>query len=90
MEESESALQFDKSTGRWTKLGSADDFRKTQERKAVIRVLIDAGQPMTPAAVAKELGKKGSTVRMMLTRMSKAGEIIPLGNGTYMAKDDNF
>jgi hypothetical protein len=88
IEESQSAMQFDKETGRWTKLGSAEDFRKSQERKEIIRLLIDAGQPMSPAAVAKELGKKGSTVRMMLKRMAAAGEVVALGNGSYTVNED--
>ena len=87
IEESESAMQFDKDTGRWCKLGTAEDFRRSEERKAVIRVLIDHGRAMAPKDIAGALGKKHGAVRMLLTRMAKATEITALGNGTYLAKD---
>ena len=87
VDESEFALQFDKDTGRWTKLGSAEDFRKSQERKAIIRALIDAGKAMSPSDVAEALGKKRGTVKVLMGRMAKAAEIVPLGNGTYLAKE---
>src|SRR5262249_15391278 len=46
--EDEIALQFDDATGRWLKLGPASDFRRSEERRAVIRLLADNVDPMTP------------------------------------------
>ena len=36
VQETQVALQFEAATGRWLKLGPAEDFRKSQERKAVV------------------------------------------------------
>ena len=88
IQETEIAMQFDDDTGRWIKLGPADDFRKSQERKAVVRALIDAGKAMTPAEMVDVLGKKRGTVKVLLHRMAKDGEIVSLGNGTYMTRQD--
>jgi hypothetical protein len=59
-----------------------------EERKAIIRILIDAGKAMSPAEIADVLGKKRGAIKVLLGRMAKAAEVIPLGNGTYMAKED--
>ncbi|MCH8155668.1 MAG: chromate transporter, partial [Proteobacteria bacterium] len=44
------------------RFGAADDFRKSEERRAIIRTLIDGG-PMRPTAIAQALGKKPGTIR---------------------------
>src|SRR5215468_4315550 len=54
--ETEIAMQFDENTGKWLRLGNADDFRRSKERNAVIRVLVDLGEPTTPAEIADALG----------------------------------
>ena len=82
--EREIALQFDSKTGCVIQLGAADDFRKSEERRAIIRTLIDGG-PMRPTAIAQALGKKPGTTRMSLSRMRQAGEIIALADGRYQA-----
>ena len=82
--EREIALQFDRETGCVIQLGAADDFRKSEERRAVIRTLIDGG-PMRPTEIAQSVGKKPGTIRMTLSRMRQAGEITSLADGTYQA-----
>src|SRR5437016_3341732 len=56
--EAEIAVQFDEATGKWLRLVGAADFRRSKERNAVIRALIDFGEPMTPAEIADALGKR--------------------------------
>ncbi len=80
--ESETALQFDKDTGKWLRLGAGDDFRKTQERRAVIRTLAEAG-PMTPGDLASALGKRPGTMRMLLAKMLKSGDVEKHMDGRY-------
>ncbi len=82
--EREIALQFDRETGCVIQLGAADDFRKSEERRAIIRTLIDGG-PMRPTAIAQALGKKPGTVRVSLHKMKGAGEITAFADGTYQA-----
>jgi hypothetical protein len=83
--EREIALQFDPDTGCVIQLGAAADFRKSEERRAIIRLLIQTVDPMTPSEIADALGKKRGAVQMLLSRMHKAGEISRLPNGKYYA-----
>jgi hypothetical protein len=83
--EREIALQFDAETGCVVQLGAADDFRKSEQRRAVIRTLIECGGPMQPVEIAEAIGKKRGTVRMLLSKMHKDGEISKLPNGKYYA-----
>lgn len=78
------AVQFDADTGCAMLLGPADDFRKTEERRAIIRVLTDTG-PMTPREVSEAIGKKVGAVRVALHRMQKACEVVRHADGRYAA-----
>lgn len=84
--EAEIAMQFDDATGKWLRLVGADDFRRSKERNAIIRAMLDMGEPMTPAEIADAIGKpRGSGVRMLLSKMRKAGDIVRCANGRYSA-----
>ena len=76
--EAEIAMQFDENTGKWLRLTGADDYRRSKERNAIIRALIDFGEPMTPAEIAAAIGKTraNSTVRVLLHKMHKAGDVV--------------
>ena len=82
--EREIALQFDRETGCVIQLGAADDFRKSEQRRAIIRTLIDGGS-MRPTEIAQALGKKPGTIRAGLLKMKSAGEITRLADGRYQA-----
>jgi hypothetical protein len=87
--EAEIAMQFDETTGKWLRLVGADDFRRSKERNAIIRALLDLGEPMTPAEIAVAIGKprsSGSGIRMLLLRMRKAGDITRCADGRYRAE----
>ena len=85
--EGEIALEFDKDTGCATRLGPADDFRKSEERRAVVRFLLDCPSGATPAEVADAIGKgrAKSSVRTLLFKMHKAGQIYKFQDGRYGA-----
>ena len=84
--EAEIAMQFDESTGKWLRLIGADDFRRSKERNAIIRALLDFGEPMTPAEIADAIGKPRATsgLRMMLQRMRRAGDLAKSADGRYL------
>ena len=87
--ENEIAMQFDEATGKWLRLGGADDFRRSEARRAVLRVLIDFGEPVTPAQIADALGKvdakaKGA-LRVLLHKMHKAADIVQHAGARYSA-----
>jgi RecA-family ATPase len=83
--EAEIAMQFDEATGKWLRLTGADDFRRSKERNAILRVLIELGEAMSPAEIAEAIGKPRSSgsVRMLLSRMRKAGELMRRDDGKY-------
>jgi AAA domain len=85
--EAEVAMQFDEATGKWLRLVGADDFRRSKERNAIIRALTDLGEPMTPAEIADAIGKpRNSSIRMLLHRMRKAGDVVKCADGRYRAE----
>jgi hypothetical protein len=83
--ESEIAVEFDDATGKWVKLGAADDFRKSEARREIIRLLIDSVAPLLPNEIADALGKRRGAVRMLVSKMHRDGEISKLPNGKYYA-----
>jgi hypothetical protein len=84
VEEIESALSFDKTTGEWTLLGAAADVRRSDERNIVLRVLREAPEPMSPKdiMIAAELENRNA-LDLLLFKMTKAGEIEKAGRGSY-------
>jgi AAA domain-containing protein len=86
--EAEIAMQFDEATGKWLRLTGADDFRRSKERRAIIRALIDAGEPMSPADIAAAIGmprSKSVNIRMLLKKMREAGDVTLHLDGQYTA-----
>jgi hypothetical protein len=81
--EAEVAIRFDNETGRWLKLGKADDWRITEERRAIVRALTDNGGPMFPKEIAAAIGKKQDSVRFLLFKMAKDGTVTKLADGRY-------
>lgn len=84
IEERELALQFDKSTGLWTVLGDAAEYRDSQERRDIRKVLSEVGQPMTPKQVAAELDKPYEAVKKTMQRMAADGTVGKKGLGKYV------
>lgn len=83
VEEFEKALRFDRTTGQWLVLGDAGEVSQSEERKAVLDLLAKAKEPMSPTAIAEALRKPPGAVRMLLGRMSEAGEIVREARGRY-------
>lgn len=80
--ETELAVQFDAQTCKWTKVGKAQDWRISEERRAIVKVLMD-GSRMTPKEIAFATGKKDNAVRFLLHKMKKDGEIHQSQDGKY-------
>lgn len=81
--EAEVAIQFDNETGKWLKLGKAQDWRISEERRSIIKLLVGEGGAMYPKDITEALGKKASVIKMTLRRMLKDGEITQLQDGRY-------
>jgi hypothetical protein len=84
IEESETALQFNKETCRWTILGAASEVRRSNERSRVMEALTGApgGLNVREILHLAEFSSRGA-VDVLLSKMVKAGEIERSGRGSY-------
>ena len=71
-EEAELALRWD-----------AEEYRVSQERQDIIRVVDEAGEPMAPKDVAELLDKSPNAVKYLMWRMSKDGQLASVSKGRY-------
>ena len=85
IEECERAMSFDAGTGQWSLLGDAQDYRKTQERGAILDILRNNVEPLAPKDIAALLDEKENTIRQRLVRMASAGDVVKKEYGKYAA-----
>jgi hypothetical protein len=82
-EEAELALSWNADLANWTLVGDAEEYRVSQERQDIVRVLEEAGKPMTPKEVSELLDKPPNNVKYLMWRMSKDGQLATVGKGRY-------
>lgn len=80
--EADHALRFDPVACTWSLIGDAAEYRLSAERQEILDVLRKAGEELTPKRIATILGKTPESVRFLLHKMAKAGEIEGTG-GKY-------
>lgn len=87
LEDTELALTFDGNAGTWVSLGDAAEFRVSEARAEILRLLKEIHpEEMRPHDIAKDLGRTEGSVRKLLREMVKAGDIRPgYTRGTYRA-----
>jgi hypothetical protein len=85
IDEQELALKWDPSIGTWSIMGDAEEYRQTETKAAILRVLREAKEAPTPKQVAEALDKREATIRSAMWRMAQDGEIISHG-GRYTLK----
>jgi hypothetical protein len=83
IEETETALKFDRTTGHWTVLGDATEVRRSSERNRIMEVLRNASAPLGPKDIAILSGLKSENVRQLLGKMVESGEIEKGARGAY-------
>jgi hypothetical protein len=87
IDESETAMQFDKATCRWTivgALGGAVDVRISDQRRRVLQVLAEAGGPLSRAEIRRAAGLRNENAAdLILGKMVRDGEIVRAGRGKY-------
>jgi len=86
IEEMEQAVEF--VGGAWKVLGDAVEVRRSEERNAILEVLVGADEPMGPKEIADALGWKTDNVKQLVFKMHKDGEINKRGRGRYCAADE--
>jgi predicted transcriptional regulator of viral defense system len=62
---------------------TVEEYRVSEERQDIIRVLEEAGEPMPPKEVADLLDKAPNAVKYLMWRMSKDGQLEAVGKGRY-------
>lgn len=88
-QDQEISLHFNSVTMRWEYKGVAWEIKKTAERQGIVELLADvtAKNPLTSAAIAKELGKSQANVSKQLRVLLKDGLIHSAGYGKYYGKE---
>jgi hypothetical protein len=84
----EVALSFDKTTGRWSILGDAQEVRLSETRKRILDVLAKALSPMSPSDIANATGIESNVVNQQLYRMMQSGEVLSRARGRYAHPDN--
>lgn len=84
VEDVDFALVWDANLSGWSYAGSADEHRRSEERRAILRLLTEFRAPQTPKDVAEMLGKPYSTTRQTMWRMAQAGDLYAIGRGQYV------
>jgi hypothetical protein len=83
VEELAHAVEFDRATCKWKMLGEADEVHKSDQRKAIVAALRDAGAAMGPTDLAAVCETKPENVRKLLFKMRKEGVVEKVGRGFY-------
>jgi hypothetical protein len=89
-EEKEFALRWDQNTAGWTLVGSAKEYRISQERAAILDHLRrSAPAPLGPKAIAEVLDKPYSSVTTLLQKLVRDGLIRSPRYGKYEPAADD-
>ncbi len=87
-EERELALRWDQDLANWTIVGDAAQYKISEERAAILRVLEGADEPMTPTEVADALDKRAGTTKKTMWTMMREGWLRSDG-GRYSVVNGN-
>ncbi|AUX76290.1 AAA family ATPase [Sinorhizobium fredii] len=82
VDEIDKALRFDSDTARWAIIGERAEVERSDQRRAIIKLLEEAG-PQAPKEIAAALNRKDGNIRGLLGKMVKNDEIIKLERGVY-------
>ena len=79
----ELALKFDPNAATWAVVGDAEEYRLSETRRAIVKVLEDADGPLGPKDVAELLEMPENRIKQRLYQMSKDGEVKVVSRGRY-------
>jgi 5S rRNA maturation endonuclease (ribonuclease M5) len=82
-EPTELALKWDADAATWAIVGDAEEYRQSETRRAIRKVLEESDEPLGPKEIADALDLKDSVVRQRLYQMSKDGEVKLETRGLY-------
>jgi len=86
IEEETLCIQFDELSGLWQRIEEPAErtiISLSPEQEAVLDVLLETTESLTPMYIAQRLGKNASTVRKLLMKLIHAGLVCSVGYGLY-------
>lgn len=84
-EPTELALKVDQNAATWVIMGDAEEYRRSETRRKILKALEEADEPLGPKDVAELTDLPENTVRQRLYQMSKDGEVKVVARGQYVA-----
>jgi hypothetical protein len=90
IEETETALQFDKTSCKWTILGDAAEVHRSSERASIIRALNNsADEGMTVREIMLATGSRNrNATDLLLFKMRAQGDVVRVRRGMYALPED--
>lgn len=82
VKERDTAILFN--GGFWSIQGEASEVRRSDERQAILSVLLTADEVLTPADLVAATGMKRNALDQLLFKMAKDGEIQKVSRGKYI------
>lgn len=69
--------------------GPAAEYRMSQERRGIVEFIREAGEPVSPKEVSDAIGgsRAGSTIRNLLRKMVRDGELLSTPGARYLTPD---
>jgi hypothetical protein len=83
VEEAEHAVDFDKTTCRWSILGQASEVHRSPQRNVILSVFAKSNKTLGPQEIADVAQMSETNVRKLMTKMVKAGELKKHRRGKY-------
>jgi len=78
------ALKFDQNTATWAIMGDAEEYRRSETRRKILKVLEEADEPLGPKDVAELTDLSENNARQRLYQMSNGGEVKVVARGLYV------
>jgi hypothetical protein len=82
-EEFEKAVKLDLKHGLFEILGDAEEVARSEQRKAIMRALREAGEPLSPLEISRDSGLKQPVVWRLIRKMVIKGEVVKVERGKY-------
>jgi hypothetical protein len=84
----ELALKFDPDAATWAIAGDAEEYRVSERRRSILRVLGNADEPLGPKEIAEMADAPYGATRELLSQMVKDGQVKNLGRGAYVLPEN--
>jgi RecA-family ATPase len=68
---------------RWQNLGTKVEKQASEEREQVVEAMRKHDRPMKLDEIAKAIGRPKDSIKMLISRMRSAGEIVRVSDGVY-------